>query len=101
MVASVLVAKDSDEATTTKQFDRLMEPFAPVEEDGSGARPFSADVLVDVTVAKFLIDRPDPRVICVMRHQLREQLPIPNVAQEQDDRAARAQFVVKSVQIFG
>src|SRR5438876_10368076 len=62
--------------------------------------PLSTYLQVNVTIPKSLIDRSDSFVICIMRHQLRKQFPVADMAQEQDDGPSRAQLLMHCVQIF-
>ena len=100
MIPGVLIAQDPDEAAGPQQLDRFVEPFAPIEQLSAGARPFSIYVPIQVTVPQFLINRSDPCVMKVVRHQRPGNFPIADMTQKHDHGPADPQMLMNGVRIF-
>jgi hypothetical protein len=85
VIARMLVCQDTDHAAGAKQFDRAMESVAPVEHFDARPSARAPDMLVDVAIAKLLVNSREPDVIDIVREHLREKFPVADVAQDDDN----------------
>ena len=100
MIAGVLVAQTPDQSAGAQQFNRPVETFRAIVQFHveSSSRP--ADMRVDVTVSESLINRPDARVIDEMHKDLREEFPVTDVTEEQDDGLPGAELTMHRFEIL-
>ena len=86
VVAGMLIAENTDGASAAEQLDGAMKSFAAIEQFNSGAAADAAHVAVDVAIAELLINGAGPNITDKVRKQLREQFPVAEMAEHEDDR---------------
>jgi hypothetical protein len=97
MVARVLIAQDPDHSAATKEPDRLLEPFAAVEELDTKPSPLLPHELIEMTIAQFLINGAKPCVRKVPGQDLGKELPVAEVTENKYHWPARTQLAMDPV----
>src|SRR5262245_9482782 len=100
MVPSVLVGQNTNAATGTQQIDHGLKSLLAIEQFQTSLATCPAHMRVNETIAEFLIDTRIADVPNELRHQLREQPPGSEVAQNEHYRYARAKFPVHRLDVF-
>ena len=100
MIPGVLIAQNADHPAAAEQTNRLGEASTTIEQFHAETRALAPNEFVDAAIAQFLEDGSEPDEAEMMRQNLREQFPIPEMAQRQHHRSARAQMPVHLLGAF-
>jgi hypothetical protein len=94
VIASMLIRQDTNAAAGTQQIDHRLKSLLAIEQFQASLAARSAHVRVNEAIAKFLIDARVANVTNELRHQLGEQLPSSQMAQNEHHWYAGAKFPV-------
>lgn len=97
MIARVLIAQDADHSSIPKKADRFLKTLTAIEELHSKTRPLLPNELIDPAVTQFLINRAERRITEMVRENLREEFPIPEMAEPEHDGPAGAEMTMHFV----
>ena len=100
MIASMLIRQNADAAAGAEQIDDWLESGLAIEQFQARLAARPPNMLVNVRIAKFLINarvsyKPDK-----VRHQLRKQFPCSQMAQHEHHGNTHAKFAGHRLNIF-
>src|SRR5213078_4823391 len=101
VIASMLVAQDSDHAAAAQEPNRFLKTFAPIEELHAKTGALLPNESIEMPVAEFLINRAQAGAAEIVRHDLRKQFPVAEVTERDHDRPAGAQLPMHLLRAVG